>query len=90
MLSQDLPPSQVLIEPFDVTIPSPHPHGEVGGPACENHTAVEAVLKVVQGHAHPRALQALGVHDAVVAQHVVLAREDVGLREGAQHLLLGD
>lgn len=38
---------QVLIQPLDVTIPSPDSHGEVGGPAGENHAAVEAILEVI-------------------------------------------
>ena len=80
--SEEFPPSQVLIQPFDVTIPSPDSHGEVGRPACKNHTTMEAVLKVVQGHVHTRTLQALGVHDPIVPQDVVLAGKDVGLREG--------
>lgn len=88
--SEEFPPSQVLIQPFEVTIPSPDSYREVGRPACENHTAMEAVLKVVQGHVHTRTLQALGVHDPVVTQDIMLAREDVGLREGLKHFLLCD
>lgn len=38
---------QVLIQPLDVTIPSPDSHGEVGGPAGENHAAVEAILEMI-------------------------------------------
>lgn len=83
-------PSQVLIQPFDVTIPSPDSHREVGRPACENHTTMEAILKVVQGHVHTCTLQALGVQDPVIPQDIMLTGEDVGLWEVLKHFLVCD
>ncbi|OBS57636.1 hypothetical protein A6R68_11239 [Neotoma lepida] len=51
---------------------------EVGRPACENHTTMKAILKVVQGHVHTCTLQALGIHDAIIPQDIMLtASKDI-------------
>lgn len=73
-------PSEVLIQPLDVAVPGVHAGGEIRGPHGEDHAAVEAVVEVVEGDGHAGVLQALGVHGAVVAQHVVLAGQHVGAR----------
>lgn len=69
---------QVLLQPLQVPAQQPVPHGHVSRAGDKYQRPVEAVLSVLMCDRNTRCLEARGIHDSIIPQHIVLTGEDVG------------
>lgn len=79
MSSRETLSSEVFIQPFYIAVSGLNACREISRPNGEYHTAMKAVIEVIERDFHAGILQALGVHHPVVSQDIILTGQDVSL-----------